>query len=90
MPLSKDPSPNCSDVTSVKVAKTPNLVPFLYDLDNSSVVPTSPAKYSPYEIFASKGINFKYIYQLVVGICGIMMIGKWLEWLALNLQVAGR
>ena len=34
IPLSKVPSPNCSDVTSVKDANTPNLVPFINDLEN--------------------------------------------------------
>ena len=57
MPLSKVPSPNCSAETSVNVANTPNLAPFLYDLDISIVAPWSPAKYSPKEIWVSKGIN---------------------------------
>ena len=38
MPLSKVPSPNWSDVTSVNDAKTPNSVPFIKDLENSKVV----------------------------------------------------
>ena len=47
IPLSKVPSPNCSVVTSVKLAKTPNLAPFEKDLEISNVLPMSPAKYSP-------------------------------------------
>ena len=38
-------------------ANTPNFIPFLYVLENSIVAPTSPARYSPKEIFASKNIN---------------------------------
>ena len=34
IPLSNEPSPNCSVVTSVNVAKIPNLVPFLKLLEN--------------------------------------------------------
>ena len=47
IPLSKDPSPNCSVETSVKEAKMPNFVPFTKDLDKSIVTPSSPARYSP-------------------------------------------
>ena len=47
IPLSKVPSPNCSVVTSVKLAKIPNSAPFKKDLDISNEAPTSPAKYSP-------------------------------------------
>ena len=57
MPLSKLPSPNCSELTFVFEAKTPNLIPLLNVLDNSIVVPTSPAKYSPKLIFASNGMS---------------------------------
>ena len=32
---------------AVKVAKTPNSVPLIKDLENSKVTPSSPAKYSP-------------------------------------------
>ena len=56
MPLSKEPSPNCSEVTSVIVANAPSLTPVLKVLENSIVDPMSPAKYSPTEIFKSKGI----------------------------------
>ena len=47
IPLSKDPSPNWVDETSVKDAKIPNFVPFAKDLDKSIVTPSSPARYSP-------------------------------------------
>ena len=57
IPLSKEPSPNWSVETSVKEAKTPNFVPFAKDLDKSIVIPSSPARFSPYDIFASKGIR---------------------------------
>ena len=54
IPLSKLPSPKSSVETSVNVAKAPNFTPFENVLDNSNVVPISPAKYSPAEIFKSK------------------------------------
>ena len=38
---------NALEETSVKVANTPNFVPFLKDLENSKVTPSSPARYSP-------------------------------------------
>ena len=57
IPLSKLPSPNCSVDTSVNVANAPNLTPLENVLENSSVEPTSPARYSPADIFKSKGIN---------------------------------
>ena len=55
IPLSKVPSPNCLEVTSVNDANTPNSIPFKYFRDISKVVPLSPARYSPVEIFKSKG-----------------------------------
>ena len=41
IPLSNDPSPNCLEETSVNEAKTPNSVPFIKDLENSKVTPSS-------------------------------------------------
>ena len=57
MPLSKLPSPNCSDDTSVIEAKAPKFTPFANFLEISKVAPTSPANYSPAEIFISKGMS---------------------------------
>ena len=47
MPLSNEPSPNCSFVTLVIEKNAPTLNPFLNLLEKSNVPPLSPAKYFP-------------------------------------------
>ena len=63
-PLSNEPSPNCSELTFVLVAKTPKLAPFLYCLLSSTVKPLSPARYVPYDTFASNGIRLKFLVKV--------------------------